>query len=97
MDGAVNITHVFHFGFLRGGIFWGWPSSHTTIAFAMAVALLSLYPKNKIIRYLAIAYALYVGIGVSITIHWFSDFIAGVIFGTVIGIVVGKRFLKRLK
>ena len=37
---------------------------------------------------------LYVGIGVSLTIHWFSDFVAGVIFGSVIGIVVGKSFFK---
>jgi hypothetical protein len=33
---------------------------------------------------LAIGYALYVGIGVSMTIHWLSDFVAGAILGTVI-------------
>jgi hypothetical protein len=27
---------MFRFGFWRGGVCWGWPSSHTTIAFAMA-------------------------------------------------------------
>ena len=26
---GADISHVFHFGFLRGGVFWGWPSSHT--------------------------------------------------------------------
>jgi hypothetical protein len=31
-----DISHMFRFGFWRGGVFWGWPSSHTTIAFAMA-------------------------------------------------------------
>jgi F0F1-type ATP synthase assembly protein I len=41
---------------------------------------------------LAIAYALYVGIGVSMTIHWFSDFVAGAIIGTMIGTVVGTSF-----
>jgi membrane-associated phospholipid phosphatase len=40
----------------------------------------------------AITYSLYVGIGVSMTIHWFSDFIAGAIIGTVVGVVVGKSF-----
>jgi membrane-associated phospholipid phosphatase len=27
------------------------------------------------------------------TIHWFSDFVAGAIFGSLIGVVVGKKFL----
>jgi membrane-associated phospholipid phosphatase len=88
-----DLSHIFQFGFLRGGVFWGWPSSHTTIAFAMAVALLTLLPRHRWVGYVAIAYALYVGIGVSMTIHWFSDFVAGAILGTVIGVVVGKSFL----
>ncbi len=89
---TIDISREFRFGFLRGGVFWGWPSSHTTIAFAMAVTLLMLYPKNKIVRSLAILYALYIGFGVSMTIHWFSDFMAGAIIGTIIGVVVGKSF-----
>ena len=88
-----DISHVFRFGFLRGGVFWGWPSSHTTIAFAMAVTVFRLYPKQKWLGYAAIAYAVYVGIGVSMTIHWFSDFVAGAIIGSLIGSVVGKNFL----
>jgi len=88
-----DLTHIFRFGLLRGGVFWGWPSSHTTIAFAMAVTLFTLFPtKQKWVGWLAIAYALYVGLGVSMTIHWFSDFLAGAIFGSVIGVVVGKNF-----
>ncbi len=92
---STDITTVFKFGILRGGIFWGWPSSHTTLAFAMAVTLIILYPKNKIILYDAFLYAFYIGIGVSMTIHWFSDFVAGAIIGTVIGVVVGRSFLKK--
>jgi len=92
---VVDISREFRFGFLRGGIFWGWPSSHTTIAFAMAVSLLMMYPKNRIVRYLAVIYALYIGFGVSATIHWCSDVVAGSIIGTVIGIVVGKSFHKK--
>jgi membrane-associated phospholipid phosphatase len=94
-DFASDISRVFRFGFLRGGLFFGWPSSHTTVIFAMAVALIILYPKNKLVRFFTIAYALYIGFGVSATIHWFSDFSAGVIFGSLIGIVVGKSFLLR--
>src|ERR1051325_6839214 len=40
-----DVTRIFHFGFLRGGVFWGWPSSHTTVAFATAFTLFTLYPK----------------------------------------------------
>jgi membrane-associated phospholipid phosphatase len=92
----VDTSHGFRFGFLRGGMFWGWPSSHTTVAFAMAVALWELYPENKLVRYGAILYAFYVGISVSITIHWFSEFVAGAIIGSVIGAVVGKSFQHRI-
>ena len=87
-----DISHVFQFGFLRGGVFWGWPSSHTTIAFAMAMTVFTLYPKQRWLGCLAILYAFYIGVGVSMTIHWFSDFVAGAIIGSVIGAVVGKNF-----
>ncbi|MCX6925306.1 MAG: phosphatase PAP2 family protein, partial [Verrucomicrobia bacterium] len=89
-----DISHMFRFGFLRGGVFWGWPSSHTTIAFAMAATVFTLFPKQRWLGCVAIAYALYIGVGVSTTIHWFSDFAAGAIIGTVIGTVVGRSFLR---
>jgi len=92
-DFTRDISHVFRFGILRGGVFFGWPSSHTTVAFAMAVTLVLLYPKNKWVRFAAFVYAIYIGVGVSMTIHWFSDFAAGAIIGTVIGGVVGKSFV----
>ncbi len=87
-----DISHVFRFGWLRGGVFWGWPSSHTTIAFAMGVTVFTLCPKQRWVGLAALLYAFYVGIGVSMTIHWFSDFAAGAIIGSVIGAVVGKSF-----
>lgn len=89
---TTDISHIFRFGILRGGLFFGWPSSHTTVAFAMAIALFVLYRDNKLVRYGALAYAFYIGVGVSMTIHWFSDFAAGAIFGSLIGLVVGKSF-----
>lgn len=88
---GADISQDFRFGWLRGGVFWGWPSSHTTIAFAMAVTVFTLFPKQRWLGGLALAYAFYIGFGISMTIHWFSDFVAGAILGTVIGVVVGAR------
>jgi len=91
-NGAEDISRIFHFGFLRGGMFWGWPSSHATIAFAMAFTLCRLFPNQRLPGIAAVAYAGYIGVGISMTIHWFSDFIAGAMVGTAIGLVVGKCF-----
>ncbi|HEX7651868.1 MAG TPA: phosphatase PAP2 family protein [Verrucomicrobiae bacterium] len=91
-----DITREFQFGFLRGGVFWGWPSSHTTIAFAMAFTVYSLWPKRPVIRIGALSYALFIGLGVSMTIHWLSDFVAGAILGALIGGVVGRSFAASL-
>jgi len=85
----------FHFSWFQGGFFWGWPSSHTMIAFAMTVTLIYLYPENKRLKFFAWVYAFYMGLFVAISIHWFSDFIAGAIIGSVIGVVVGKSFQSR--
>lgn len=93
---GTDISHQFQFGFWNGGIFWGWPSSHTTVAFAVSAALLVLFPKKRWLGALALIYALYIGLGVSVTIHWFSDFLAGLIIGTVIGVVVGRGWRKLL-
>ena len=93
---ATDITREFHFGLFREGIFWGWPSSHTAVAFATAVALFTLFPKNQKVKYLVLIYAFYVGIGVSVSIHWFSDFVAGALIGSVIGLTVGKSFLEKI-
>ncbi len=89
---TVDISNGFRFGLLRGGVFWGWPSSHAMVAFASMFALIALYPKHKLLKVVAILYALYVGLGVSMSIHWFSDFVAGAIIGAVIGISAAKSF-----
>lgn len=97
LDGnaLVDISRGFRFGLLRGGVFWGWPSSHTTVSFAVAVALIALFPKNRLVLVFAPLYAFYVGIGVAtVGIHWFSEFVAGVIFGSIAGIAVGRSFLR---
>lgn len=96
IQGMSDISHGFNFGFLENGIFWGWPSSHTTVAFAMMFVILIHYNKNKFIKFLAIFYAFYIGIGVSISIHWLSEFIVGAILGSLIGKIVGESFLEKI-
>jgi len=88
-DGAFDAaSRVFRFGFMRGGVFWGWPSSHVMTAFAGAVALALLYRENRGLVWPTAAYAAFMAAGVSISFHWFSDVMAGAIIGTVIGVVV---------
>lgn len=92
----VDSSHGFQFGLLKGGIFWGWPSSHTTVTFAMAACLITLYSKNMKLVLPALVYACYIGLGVSVSIHWLSEFVAGAIIGSVVGRVVGRSFQTRL-
>jgi len=93
----IDSSHGFQFGFMRGGVFWGWPSSHTTVAFAMSLCLVVLYPRNKLLLVGALFYACYIGLGVSVTIHWLSEFVAGALIGSAIGITVGRSFREKEK
>jgi hypothetical protein len=58
----------------------------------MAVCLVTLFPGRRKLAFCALIYALYVGLGVSVSIHWFSEFVAGAVIGSVIGKVVGTSF-----
>ncbi len=89
---ANDYSKDFRFGFLRGGVYEGWPSSHTATAFAMAEALIQLYPDNTAIKYGSLAFASLIGLGVSTNIHWFSDAVAGAFIGYAIGSAVGRGF-----
>jgi len=93
----VDSSHGFQFGLLKGGIFWGWPSSHTNVSFAMATCLIALYPKKKLLVFFALTFALYIGLGVSVSIHWLSEFGAGAIIGSVVGRVVGTTFRTKVE
>lgn len=89
-------SQTFQFGLGKGGIFWGWPSSHTTVAVAMSVALAVMFKEKKWVGILAIAYAAYIAIGAT-GFHWASDVIAGAILGTGIGIGVGNIVIEKQK
>lgn len=93
----VDSSRNWNFGFWEHGIFWGWPSSHTTVAFAVVATLVILLGKKKpVAKWLAISYAFYIGIAVSLSIHWLSEFVAGAIIGTAIGIAIGKWWKGKL-
>jgi len=87
---ATDTSHMFRFGFLQGGVFWGWPSSHIIVAVAGAVLVMKLYKHQAFIKYLALAYAAYMALFVSISFHWFSDAVAAVILGIVVGLAVAR-------
>ena len=88
----VDISHGFHFGFLQHGIFWGWPSSHAAVACALSTAAILVYRKNPAIVTIAFLYAAYITLAVSISIHWFSDALAGAMIGTSIGYAIARSF-----
>ncbi len=81
-------SKIFNFGFLENGVFWGWPSSHITVAIAGVVVLMVLYKSSPVIKYLALAYGMYMALAVSVSFHWLSDGVAGVIFGIIVGLAV---------
>jgi membrane-associated phospholipid phosphatase len=87
-----NYSRNFNFGFMRRGIFDGWPSGHATNAFAMAATVMEMYPGNVNVRVYSGLYAMLIGLGISTNIHWFSDFVAGALIGYSIGSSVGRSF-----
>jgi len=87
--GLTDFSQQFRFGFLQGDNLWeslieGFPSGHTMTAFAMSFAILPFLTSLRT-KVWAIAYAVYIGLGVSVTVHWLSDAVAGGLIGYMIG------------
>jgi len=91
-DNAEDYSDDFRFGFLRREVFNGWPSSHTAVAFAMAASLTTLYPDNTALKIGAYAYAGLIGFSMSLTVHWASESVSGMLIGYAIGKSVGLGF-----
>jgi len=91
-ENKTNYSEDFKFGLFNRGVFDGWPSGHTTTAFAMAFTLRELYPENETIQIGSLIYAVFIGLSVSTNIHWFSDAFAGAFIGYAIGKTVGNGF-----
>jgi membrane-associated phospholipid phosphatase len=100
MHRGINIlidnSNSFHFGFMREQIIGGWPSSHATIIFALAVSLSLVlpifYPKYLRYQFIFFTIAAFVSVGVTFGFHWLSEFLAGATLGSIIGYKIGKYF-----
>ena len=86
----------FRFGFLRGGVFDGWPSGHAMTNMALAASLSSYFGASGRLRLCVYGWAAYVMAGVTFGarggVHWLSDAVAGGLMGWAIGTTIGKRF-----
>lgn len=97
--GVTDFSQQFRFGFLQGENLWeslieGFPSGHTMTAFAMSFAILPFLTSSKT-RQMAIIYAVYIGLGVSVTVHWLSDALAGALIGIALGNIISARNIKQ--
>ena len=90
------LSKTFRFGFLRGGVFWGWPSGHTATTTAVVSALMGYYPNStwlKVAGFGLIAYTIYAVSSVNRGgMHWFSDAIAAALMSYAVGFTVGKYY-----
>jgi membrane-associated phospholipid phosphatase len=91
-----DLSKTFRFGFLRGGVFWGWPSGHTSSTMAVVSALTSFYPDKTWLKIVGYSYVAYMMLGVSSVnrggMHWFSDAVAASLMSYAIGSTTGKYY-----
>ncbi len=91
-----SLSKTFRFGFLRGGVFWGWPSGHTAATMAVVSALTNYYPNStwlKVAGFSLVAYTMFAVSSVNRGgMHWFSDAVAAALMSYAIGSTVGKYY-----
>ncbi|MGE5458236.1 MAG: phosphatase PAP2 family protein [Methanococcaceae archaeon] len=91
-----GLSKTFRFGFWRGGIFWGWPSGHTSSTMAVVSALTNFYPDKTWLKIAGYSYTAYMIFAVSSlnrgSMHWFSDAVAAAFMSYAIGSTVGKFY-----
>lgn len=96
-----SLSKTFRFGFMRGGIFWGWPSGHTSSTMAVVSALTNFYPDKTWLKIAGYSYVAYMIFAVSSLnrggMHWFSDAIAAAFMSYAIGSTVGKYYRNQFK
>jgi membrane-associated phospholipid phosphatase len=100
-DDMLGLSKTFRFGFVRGGIFWGWPSGHTSSTMAVISALTNFYPDKSWLKIVGYSYVAYMIFAVSSLnrggMHWFSDAIAAAFMSYAIGSTVGKFYRSKFQ
>lgn len=90
------LSKTFRFGFLRGGVFWGWPSGHTATTTAVVSSLIGYYPNStwlKVAGGCLIGYTIFAVSSVNRGgMHWFSDAVAAALMSYAIGSTVGRYY-----
>jgi membrane-associated phospholipid phosphatase len=90
------LSRDFNFGFMQGGLHYGWPSGHLMVNTAMATVLATYYKEQTWIKNIAYGYIAFLTFSMLIhdrgSAHWFSDIVAGGLMGFAFGMTVGKSF-----
>lgn len=93
-------SRSFRWGFLRGGVFWGWPSGHVASMTTTVAALCAVYPDKPWLPWVSYPLVAYAMFGVSAhgrgTMHWASDALAGALIGWAVGDTTGRSFRRSL-
>lgn len=87
----VDNSADFHFGFMQGEMLGGWPSSHATVAFAIASYIIAAHPNQPYVKPLMYGYSALIALGVAVGFHWLSEAISGAMLGILIGTTVAKH------
>jgi membrane-associated phospholipid phosphatase len=85
------------FNWFNNNFIAGWPSGHTANAFAAAATIAEIYKDNLWLKAGVYSYAVLIGLGVTLNVHWMSEALAGALIGYAVGKAVGKSFSKLLK
>jgi membrane-associated phospholipid phosphatase len=85
------------FNWFNSNFIGGWPSGHTANAFAAAATISEIYKDNLWLKIGVYFYAICIGFGVTLDVHWASEALAGALIGYAVGKTVGKNFSQMLE
>ncbi|MCL2832149.1 MAG: phosphatase PAP2 family protein [Treponema sp.] len=84
------------FNWFNNNFVGGWPSGHTANAFAAAATIAEIYNDNIWVQLGVYAYAVLIGFGVTLDVHWASEAFSGALIGYAVGKTVGMSYRKLL-
>jgi membrane-associated phospholipid phosphatase len=87
---TIDFSH--QFDWFNMNLIDGWPSGHTANAFSIAAVIGEVYRDKPLIVAGAYTYAIFIGLSMTVSVHWTSEVFAGVLIGLAVGKTVGKSF-----